>query len=78
MPTPLAFFGSCSNILSLTGVSAGDLISPHECCLSYIRSGFGEQPTDMPPLKSRSLIEPIGCREEATMRIAAARDTLAS
>ena len=32
----------------------------------------------MPPLKSRSLIEPIGCREEATMRIAAARDTLSS
>ena len=32
----------------------------------------------MPPLKSRSLIEPIGCREEATMRIAAVRDTLPS
>src|SRR5712671_8119099 len=32
----------------------------------------------MPPLKSLSLVEPIGCREEATMRIAAARDTLSS
>jgi hypothetical protein len=32
----------------------------------------------MPRLKSLSLIEAIGCREEAKMRIAAARDTLSS